>query len=161
MKRTQLQSDEIILEFGVSKWYILTYFIVGIILSIVIVGIIFIIMGFYYWLNFRYTLTDKKIIAKRGVFNVRIDSTTYDRITDMSLFQHFGERIFFRMGTLEVNTAGSDHAEIILYKIENPKAVKQLIFDLIQGSYPGKKCVYCSFSLRKEHVFCPCCGKKA
>lgn len=155
-----LQSDEIIAEFGVSKWYILTYFIAGIILSIVIVGVIFIIMGFYYWLNYKYTLTDKKVISRRGVFNIRTDSATYDRITDISLFQHFGERIFFRMGTLEINTAGSERPEIVFYKTENPKAVKQLIFDMIQGNQPGKKCVYCSYALHREHAYCPGCGKK-
>jgi uncharacterized membrane protein YdbT with pleckstrin-like domain len=160
MPKQTVSSDKIIHEFGVSKWYIALYIVVGILLAPFIVGILFVILGVYYWMNYRYILTDKRIIAKRGIFNIKIDSAPYSKITDISLFQRFGERIFFRMGTLEVNTAGSNSPEILLNKIENPKMIKQIIFDLMEGTYQGKRCVYCSYSLHSDHMFCPKCGKK-
>jgi uncharacterized membrane protein YdbT with pleckstrin-like domain len=79
----------------------------------------------------RYLLTTRRVIIKIGVFNVKLTSALYDKITHMEVDQGFLDRVLMHHGKLIINTAGMNKAEIVLDFIDSPVEFKNLLERLI------------------------------
>ena len=79
----------------------------------------------------RYLLTTRRVIIKRGLFSVKLNSALFDKITHIEVEQSFMERLFFHHGKIIVNTAGMNKGEMVLDFIDYPIEIKNLLERLI------------------------------
>ncbi len=79
----------------------------------------------------RYLLTTRRVIIKKGLFNVKLTAALYDKITHLEVDQSFMDRIFLHHGTIIVNTAGMNKGEIVLRFVDYPMELKNLMERLI------------------------------
>jgi|GEM_PF-3133546 len=76
-----------------------------------------------------YALTNKRVIISEGIFSEKFESTTYDKITDMGFTQSFMDKIL-NIGTISIDTAGTDQIEITFENVSNPLFIKNKISDM-------------------------------
>lgn len=117
------------------------YAFLGLIIAIIVMevrspegGLItFGIIAFVLWLSYlqliseRYVITDKKISILSGLLNKSIKDIPHSKITDSQITQSFFEKLFFKSGTILLNTAGSDGYEISIKHVNNPFEVKKIV----------------------------------
>lgn len=73
-----------------------------------------------------YYFTDRKVVEEVGILSKDVKTIAYDDVTDTHLDKNFMERIF-GVGTLKVNSAGSDISEIVLEGLRSPEHYKSII----------------------------------
>ncbi len=83
------------------------------------------------WSFTTYTLTDTRLIIKKGIFNTSEEEIRLYRILDITLKRTFEERIF-GLGTLHLCTADKSSAEIDIARIKNPREVRTLLSDKVE-----------------------------
>jgi len=122
-------------EFGISGNYIRFVLIIWGIISVPFLPamglgiIIFLIAYFYYAFYLRasnaYAFTNKRVLIHNGWLATSLKSIDYSKITDMKIDEGFFERIFYKTGSITINTAGTGVAEVILRHIDRPYEVKK------------------------------------
>ena len=83
------------------------------------------------WSFTTYTLTDTRLIIKKGIFNISEEEIRLYRILDITLKRSFEERIF-GLGTIQLCTADKSSAEIDIARIKNPREVRTLLSDKVE-----------------------------
>ena len=83
------------------------------------------------WSFTTYTLTDTRLIIKKGIFNISEEEIRLYRILDITLKRSFEERIF-GLGTIHLCTADKSSAEIDIKRIKNPREVRTLLSDKVE-----------------------------
>ena len=73
-----------------------------------------------------YYITNKKIIHEFSFLSRQIKTVPFKKIQDIHFFQNFIERLF-SVGSVGINTAGSDCVEIVFRGISEPIKIKKLI----------------------------------
>ncbi|MDY6789495.1 MAG: PH domain-containing protein [Candidatus Nanohaloarchaea archaeon] len=81
----------------------------------------------------EYYFTDLKLVEEVGIFNKDVRTVRYENVTDTHLDKDLEERIF-GIGSLKVNTPGSDISEIVLGGLKDPEQFKSLIARKSAGS---------------------------
>lgn len=93
------------------------------------------VIGFLkvYWVHrsIHYLLTTRRLIIKKGVLIVNLTSAMYDKITHIDIHQGVIDRFFMHHGTVVINTAGMNKAEITLPFVGYPIEFKNLLERLI------------------------------
>lgn len=122
-------------EFGISGNYIRFVLIIWGIISVMFLFamglgiIIFLIAYFYYSFYLRasnaYAFTNKRVLIHNGWLSTSLKSIDYGKITDIKIDEGFFERIFYKTGSITINTAGTGLAEVILRHIDRPYEVKK------------------------------------
>ena len=83
------------------------------------------------WSFTTYTLTETRLIIKKGIFNTSEEEIRLYRILDITLKRTFEERIF-GLGTLHLCTADKSTPEIDIKRIKNPREVRTLLSDKVE-----------------------------
>ena len=83
------------------------------------------------WANRLYILTDRRIIRRRGVFQVDIFEARLDRIQQTSVLQMVRERIF-GLGSIAFATAGNNTLNAVWEVVRDPHQVQKAVADAIQ-----------------------------
>lgn len=83
------------------------------------------------WSFTTYTLTDTRLIIKKGIFNISEEEIRLYRILDITLKRSFEERIF-GLGTIHLCTADKSTPEIDVSRIKNPREVRTLLSDKVE-----------------------------
>ncbi|MBQ2724422.1 MAG: PH domain-containing protein [Clostridia bacterium] len=83
------------------------------------------------WSFTTYTLTDTRLIIKKGIFNISEEEIRLYRILDITLKRSFEERIF-GLGTIHLCTADKSTPEIDIARIKNPREVRTLLSDKVE-----------------------------
>jgi len=83
------------------------------------------------WSFTTYTLTDTRLIIKKGIFNISEEEIRLYRILDITLKRSFEERIF-GLGTIHLCTADKSTPEIDIKRIKNPREVRTLLSDKVE-----------------------------
>lgn len=151
------EDEELILVTGLSKAYIRSKFIMYLLFpgilgfglgfgagrllglgtetTLILGGLLMLLISFLKSLHLyhanRYLLTTRRIIIKKGLFAVKLTSALYDKITHIEVDQGFTDRLFLHHGTIIVNTAGMNKAEIVLKYVDYPMEFKNLMERLI------------------------------
>jgi len=96
----------------------------------------------------RYALTTERVIVSEGIFSEKFRSTTYDKITDLRLNQSVFDKVL-NIGTIGIDTAGTDAIEIKFIGVKNPSYIQNKISEMqsakkpvveeAAGKEPGKK----------------------
>lgn len=80
----------------------------------------------------KYILTTRRLIVKEGLFNIKVSSTLYDKITHIEIDQSLVDRLIYHHGTLVINTAGGgDKDRVILHYVEAPVEFKSILERLV------------------------------
>lgn len=79
----------------------------------------------------RYLLTTRRVVIKSGYFSVKLTSALYDKITHIEVDQSLFDRMIMRHGSVIINTAGMNKAEIKLDYVDSPVEFKNLLERLI------------------------------
>lgn len=105
--------------------------ILTIILAVLVTIVIAILKTMHLFHANRYLLTTSRVIIKKGLFNVKLTATLYDKVTHIEVDQSFFDRIFLHHGDIIINTAGMNKGEIALRFVDYPMELKNLIERLI------------------------------
>lgn len=79
------------------------------------------------WNNTRYTLTQKRIIIKRGLLNKETVTMPYSKVQDIDIGQSFIDRIL-GVGDIVIY-GGHENSETILDAVPNPGEVEEIIYE--------------------------------
>ncbi|MCH2160447.1 MAG: PH domain-containing protein [Phycisphaerales bacterium] len=83
------------------------------------------------WANRLYILTDRRVIRRRGVFQVDVFEARLDRIQQTSVLQMVRERIF-GLGSIAFATAGNNTLNAVWEVVRDPHEVQKAVADAIQ-----------------------------
>lgn len=134
-------NEEIKYEFSIGNGYLRFGLVAGCVLGVILLflvswlGIILILtFGFYYGWYLKeankYAFTNKRVLIHKGWLDTKLISIDYDKITDIEVEEPFLDRVFFKTGSLSVNTAGTTLKEVALSHIESPYEIKKKLDEL-------------------------------
>ena len=78
----------------------------------------------------EYTFHDDHVEVNEGFLTVTQDTVPYNRITDVSFTKSVWQRLF-DVGTIRLNTAGSNQQEITISYVDEPEAIYDEISAMI------------------------------
>ena len=87
------------------------------------------------WRSESYTITDQRIILRRGVMSKYSRSIGLSRVQDVTTYLGWwgGSSIY---GTVEVESAGRDGAEVLTY-VPHPTHFRNVLFECLHGHGGG------------------------
>lgn len=155
------QEEDVVLITGVSinylreKFLIYYFFSLIILLSIALAGYFFYHLNYYLVVSLafilaaipgfiktfflkasiKYILTEKRVIVKKGYFDISVHSTPYNQITHIRVDHKFIERVVLDYGKITINTAGINTKEIVLEYVTRPLEFKNIMEKLIQKTH--------------------------
>lgn len=116
------------------QMYMISYIKLGLtgyamlaIVLIMLIDLMYIIWQLLSWYSTSYTITNQRIIAKKGVLNSKKTYMPFKSIQDIDLSQNILEKLL-NIGTVTVYSA-YDNNSMNLANISNPSEVESVIFD--------------------------------
>ncbi len=102
-------------------------------------GVLLLLLGLFVYLDLRYivwrsvtyTITDQRILLRRGVLGRFSRSIGMSRVQDVSTSQGLVGRMF-DYGDVEIESAGKDGAEILSY-VPDPQHFRDVLFEHLHG----------------------------
>lgn len=127
------EGEEVVAVFGIGDRYFWTNIIILAPLSIILIGLPFLLKLIHLKHSKTYILTDRRVLIKDGVFSVKIISAPYDKITHISVQEDFIKKVSYQMGDITIHTAssGSTPIELDIIKVQYPMRIKNLLEELI------------------------------
>jgi len=131
---SELDLDWLTLEEGESiqwsstphRYSVLPAFIIGIPLSLVLIGIPIVAASYLQYTNTNYVVTNRGLYSKRGVLSRDVQQIGFDKVQNISYSQSaLGS--YFGYGSVDVSTAGGSGIELQFRSIPAPAAVQELI----------------------------------
>ena len=131
---SELDLDWLTLEDGESiqwsstphRYSVLPAFIIGIPLSLVLIGIPIVAASYLQYTNTNYVVTNRGLYSKRGVLSRDVQQIGFDKVQNISYSQSaLGS--YFGYGSVDVSTAGGSGIELQFRIIPAPAAVQELI----------------------------------
>lgn len=105
------------------RWFIIA--------ALVLLMLIFIDIQWIVWRSETFTITNERVILKRGVIGRFSRSIGMTRVQDVTITQRLFGRIF-GYGTVEIESAGKDGAEILSY-VPQPAHFRNVLFERLHG----------------------------
>lgn len=101
-------------------------FVIGIPLSLVLVGIPFLVGSYLQYTNTNYVITNRGLYSKSGVLSRDVQQIGFDKVQNTSYSQSaLGSS--FGYGSVDVSTAGGSGVELKFRSIPDPASVQELI----------------------------------
>lgn len=144
-KRFLLPDENIIHLFGVSKRYIVVFWIIpafALFVLMIFMGSISIILGVLMAFAFlsttlpiiylryfvHYAITDQRVMTREGILHKEFITADLPSVTDITVNESFFERVLARTGEIGVNTAGSDFVELHFRHVRKPLLIRSDIY---------------------------------
>lgn len=122
-----LEADEEVVWTGKPHEYSLVpALVVGVPLSIVLVGVAIIASAYLRRENTNYVITTRALYKKTGVFSRDIQRVSFEKVQNTSYAQDFFGRQF-GYGDVDVSTAGSGGVELRFRSVPDPGSVQERI----------------------------------
>ena len=129
------EGEEIVWSGGPDKRTLVPTFLVGIPLSIVLVGV-FIIVGAYLRVtNTDYVVTNRGLYRKTGVLSRNVQRIDFEKVQNIS-YNQTALGNYFGYGNVDVSTAGGAGVEMRFQAVPNPREVQGLISEHLERG-PG------------------------
>ena len=101
-------------------------FLVGLPLSLVLVGLPILVGSYLQYTNTNYVVTTRGLYSKRGILSRDVQQIGFDKVQNISYSQSaLGST--FGYGSVAVSTAGGSGVELTLRNIPDPASVQELI----------------------------------
>ncbi|OED30619.1 PH domain-containing protein [Methanosphaera sp. WGK6] len=110
----------------------MTFVVELILIFCIILVLLRILLDVLDWNSTLYTLTESRIIIKRGIFRKEKIMMSYGKIQDIEVSQTILERLL-NAGDVIIY-GGHEHPETILDNIPDPKNVEEIIFNRLNGN---------------------------
>ena len=123
--------EEIVSVFGIGNRYFWINTILLAPLSLILIGLPFLLKIVHLKHSKTYILTDRRVLIKDGVFSIKTTSAPYDMISHISVREDFFKKLSYGIGDITIHTAGPTPVEIDLVKVQDPIKVKNLIEELM------------------------------
>ncbi|AZQ14164.1 PH domain-containing protein [Halorubrum sp. PV6] len=108
------------------KYSVVPALIVGVPLSLVLVGIPIVVAAYLQYTNTNYVVTNRGLYSKRGVLSRDVQQIGFDKVQNISYSQSaLGST--FGYGSVDVSTAGGSGIELQFRSIPDPAAIQELI----------------------------------
>lgn len=108
------------------KYSVVPALIVGIPLSLVLIGIPIVAASYLQYKNTNYAVTNKGLYSKRGILSRDVKQIGFEKVQNISYSQSaIGSS--FGYGSVEVSTAGGSGVELQFRSIPDPASVQELI----------------------------------
>ncbi|GGJ14660.1 hypothetical protein GCM10008995_25690 [Halobellus salinus] len=108
------------------KYSLVPAFVVGIPLSVALVGIPIVVGAYLQYTNTNYVVTNRGLYSKRGILSRDVQQIGFDKVQNISYSQSaLGSA--FGYGSVDVSTAGGSGVELKLRSIPDPASVQELI----------------------------------
>lgn len=79
-----------------------------------------------------YLLTGMRVIVGEGLFNLKVNSIMFDKITHVEIDQKLMDRLFLHHGTVHLHTAGGLQDDLVLRYVEYPLQFESILKRLIE-----------------------------
>lgn len=127
-------ASPIISYIGNMQVYLISYINIGLtrysaiaLFLIILILIAYIIWQLLSWYSVSYTLTDRRIIVKKGLLNTKKSYMPYNTIQDINVSQNIIEKIV-GIGTVAIYSA-YDNNQMEIADISNPGEVEDILFE--------------------------------
>ena len=108
------------------KYSLVPALIIGIPLSLVLIGIPILVGSYLQYTNTNYVVTNRGLYSKRGILSRDVQQIGFDKIQNISYSQSaLGSS--FGYGSVDVSTAGGSGVELKFRSIPDPASVQELI----------------------------------
>ncbi|WP_434531489.1 PH domain-containing protein (plasmid) [Haloarcula sp. NS06] len=108
------------------KYSLVPAFIIGIPLSLVLIGIPILVSSYLQYTNTNYVVTNRGLYSKRGILSRDVQQIGFEKIQNISYSQSaLGSS--FGYGSVDVSTAGGSGVELKFRSIPDPASVQELI----------------------------------
>ena len=105
--------------------------VVGVPLSLVLVGIPIIVSAYLSRENTEYVITTEALYKKRGVLSRDVKRVGFEKVQDTSYSQDFfGTQ--FGYGSVDISTAGGSGVELSFDSVAEPKRIQELVNERIR-----------------------------
>jgi uncharacterized membrane protein YdbT with pleckstrin-like domain len=91
-----------------------------------VIAVVGLIKGWLERVATMYTITDRRIIIRKGILSRHERAAHIDRVQNVNLTQSFLDRIF-QVGTLDFDTAGTEDSDFRFTGIANPDELRAKI----------------------------------
>jgi membrane protein YdbS with pleckstrin-like domain len=81
----------------------------------------------------KYTVTDRRIFVRHGLLSVTEETARLGRVQDITLRQSIFDRLF-GVGTLSIDTAGTEGGALDLRGLRNPTGVRELVENAVRAA---------------------------
>jgi uncharacterized membrane protein YdbT with pleckstrin-like domain len=85
-------------------------------------------LSLMWWLGTKLSVTDRRVIWKKGLFGMRERSIPLRQVQDVSVQQGILGRMF-GYGTVRIESAGGPRTEIVAFNISRPTEIRDAILD--------------------------------
>jgi len=100
--------------------------VMGVPLSLVLIGIPIIVASYFTYTNTNYVVTTRGLYRKRGILSRDVKQIGFNKVQNISYSQSaIGSRLGY--GSVEISTAGSSGVELRFRSIPTPAAIQELI----------------------------------
>jgi len=100
--------------------------ILGVLTLIIVVGIFILLYVFLDRRCKKYTVTTRRVTAKRGIFTKTVDEVNIAHIRSMNVVQSLWGRLW-NYGNIFIGTAGTAGVEVTIQGVSDPVTLKELI----------------------------------
>ncbi|NLV14388.1 PH domain-containing protein [Haloarcula argentinensis] len=108
------------------KYSLVPALIIGIPLSLVLIGIPILVSSYLQYTNTNYVVTNRGLYSKRGILSRDVQQIGFDKIQNISYSQSaLGSS--FGYGSVDISTAGGSGVELKFRSIPDPASVQELI----------------------------------
>jgi uncharacterized membrane protein YdbT with pleckstrin-like domain len=108
---------------GSLRWFIVLALLLGL--------FVYLDIRYIIWRSLTYTITDQRILQRRGVLGKFTRSIGIARVQDVSTSQSIFGRLF-DYGNVEIESAGRDGAELFTY-VPDPEHFRNILFEQLHG----------------------------
>jgi uncharacterized membrane protein YdbT with pleckstrin-like domain len=91
-----------------------------------VIAVVGLIRGWLLRVATLYTVTDRRIIIRKGILSRRERAAHIDRVQNVNLTQTFFDRMF-QVGTLDFDTAGTEDSDFKFTGISEPDELRTKI----------------------------------
>jgi len=128
--------EELLWSSRPHRYSLVPALVVGIPLSIVLVGLPIIAGAYLTYTNTNYVVTSAGLYRKTGVLSRDVQKIGFDKVQNTSYSQS-AVGSYFGYGNVDVSTAGSGGTEMRFRSVPEPAAVQQLINRHVKDAEPG------------------------
>ena len=132
------EGEEVLWASTPHKSSLVSALLVGLPLSLVLIGIPIIAGAYLSFTNTNYVVTTRGLYRKRGILSRDVKQIGFDKVQNISYSQGaIGSRLGY--GSVEISTAGSSGVELTFRNIPTPAAIQELISREIERREGGSR----------------------
>ncbi|WP_323171351.1 PH domain-containing protein [Natrialba sp. PRR66] len=130
--------EELVWESGPDRRTLLPVVLIGIPLSIVLIGLVIIAAEYLRVTNTQYVVTNRALYRKTGILSRDVKRIEHEKVQDSSYSQSaLGTRLGY--GTVEISTAGGSGVEMSFKSVPDPTGVQQLLSEQLDRTRRGRR----------------------